>query len=59
MMLTRKHLQSGCVFFAQHCWTRGVRPEEAFSDPTDAAWYTAVLSAMSEVAAAERSDSGA
>ena len=44
--LSRSHLQMHCPIFAQKCWTRGVRPEEVFSDPVDDVWFTAALLAI-------------
>ena len=49
MALTREHLQFQCPSFAEHCWTRGIRPEEAFRYPAENAWFTSTLLAVAQV----------
>ena len=46
---TREHLQQECATFAACCWTKGVRPEEAFTFPPDPEWFTAALLAIEEL----------
>ena len=48
--LSRQHLEESCACFAIMCWTRGVRPEEVFLDPTSEQWFLATLSAIAEMA---------
>ena len=55
--LARTHLQQRCPRFAETCWTTGIRPEEAFMYPFDAAWLSACLIAVRSVDAAWPSDS--
>ena len=49
---TREHLESACQDFAMKCWTKGVRPEEAFLYPIDDHWFRAVLSVVAELSVA-------
>ena len=53
-LLTRPHLQESCPQFAAQCWTRGVRPEEAFLYPPIAQWFVAALAAVDTLVAATR-----
>ena len=50
--LTRDHLQNSCGKFAEACWTRGVRPEDAFDRAPKVKWYAAALAATWDLAVA-------
>ena len=41
-----------CMAFAEHLWTSGVRPEDAFVYPQDAGWFCAALNVVAILAAA-------
>ena len=41
-----------CNKFAELCWTRGIRPEEAFENFEDPGWLCSTLDAASEMAVA-------
>ena len=50
--LTKTHASMHCHQYAVSCWTRGIRPEEAFDNLCDTDWMSGALRAASELAAA-------
>ena len=50
--LTKEHAMKKCDKFAELCWTRGIRPEEAFENIEDPGWLCSTLNAASEMAVA-------
>jgi hypothetical protein len=47
--LTSSHLRLECCTFASLCWTRGIRPEEAFLYPASPQWFTEAILAANEI----------